>query len=266
MRLLDSLRRPEYTGPNRCWPCTVVNAAILLVVSVLVAIPAPMVGLLVLVVGAVAIGLRGYVIPYTPQFAPRIVAVVPGADRVFPAHAAERNAGGIGDEDADGDAIVAALVDAAVLTGDEELGIDDAVAQAWNDEMRAIADHSTIELADAVAEASPNPVRTKTYERAGKEWIIVTDEDGSIQSETWLSRAVAITDVAAVRTLTDHGIDRQTAANAASPLRLFLTDCPDCGGELIETTTETCCGGPGPGGPVNVLACRDCTQRLATFD
>ncbi|MXR40980.1 hypothetical protein GRX01_06445 [Halobaculum sp. WSA2] len=37
MLSIDTLRRPEYTGGNRCGPCTAVNAAVIVVAAVVVA-------------------------------------------------------------------------------------------------------------------------------------------------------------------------------------------------------------------------------------
>lgn len=67
-----TLRQPEYTGENRCPPCTVVNAVIAAVGSVTVGVVAsPVAGAVALAVGAAAIWLRGYLVPYTPQLTKR---------------------------------------------------------------------------------------------------------------------------------------------------------------------------------------------------
>lgn len=278
MNRFDSIRRPAYTGENRCWPCTVTNVVVLAVLALLAALFNPFLALLVLVGGTAGIVYRGYVVPYTPTFAPRLVAAIPGGERLFDDHDAgpypahdpdpetDRTAGGIGDEDADGEAVLTALVEAGVLVGEEDLRVSADAAEDWWNAMRDVADASLAELAAAVEAESPTSVRTKTYEEGGSAWIIVTDEDESLKSETWLSRPVAISDVAAVRTLTDRGIDRRTAVDAASPLRLFLEECPDCGGAVVETSGDGCCGGFGPSGPTRVLACGECGQRLATIE
>ena len=68
--------RPEHTGENRCWPCTALNA--LLVGTVCIAVGRRRRGLAILgaVLGAAAIYDRGYVVPYTPLFAPRLAAAL----------------------------------------------------------------------------------------------------------------------------------------------------------------------------------------------
>ncbi len=80
-RTIDRLRRPEYTGENRCLPCTVVNAALAalaatgvgsgLVVAGVSAAYAAGVAAGVLGVSAVSIYLRGYLVPGTPALTKR---------------------------------------------------------------------------------------------------------------------------------------------------------------------------------------------------
>lgn len=80
----SSIRRPEHTGENRCWPCTVVNVALVGAgATALALLASPAVGVAGAVVGLAAVWLRGYLVPGTPRFAPRLVAAVPGGERLF---------------------------------------------------------------------------------------------------------------------------------------------------------------------------------------
>ncbi|MFC6962313.1 hypothetical protein [Halocatena marina] len=261
MGFFESVRRPEYTGANRCWPCTVANAGIVVGVGILAAIVTPLLSIFVVAVGVTILALRGYVIPYTPRVAPRLLALL-GLEASFFSHT-ERTVGGIGGDSVDGDTVIAALGEAGVLTGGEELALSPDFAHDWHN---AIDDVDRESLADAVADAAVTPVQARRFDNDGRTWIIVTDEDGSVASERWLSRPIAIADVAAVRTLKETGVDTRIAVAAAASLRLFLDECPDCGGRVVETTGDGCCGGFGPSGPDHVLACEDCDQRLATLD
>ena len=124
--MLDSLRsrlsRPEYTGENRCWPCTVVNAVVVLAVSVLVGVVALPLGALVLGVGAVLILLRGYVVPYTPTFAPKLVAALPLPDGVFGKEETDiPETESLTATELDGEAVLGALAEAGVIEADGEL-------------------------------------------------------------------------------------------------------------------------------------------------
>lgn len=70
--LLDSLRRPEYTGDNRCLPCTAVNVVVGILAGAAVAVVTGVeLGAAVLLVALLAIYLRGYLVPYTPTLTKR---------------------------------------------------------------------------------------------------------------------------------------------------------------------------------------------------
>lgn len=77
--LLDRIREPAYTGSRRCWPCTVLNSSLLSVGVLFVGVVVSWLAATVLaVVGALVIWLRGYLIPYTPAFAPRLATALLG--------------------------------------------------------------------------------------------------------------------------------------------------------------------------------------------
>lgn len=69
--LLDRLERPEYTGPNRCLPCTIVNLAIAATVGALVARRSRLAGVLVTAASLALVYLRGYLVPGTPTLTKR---------------------------------------------------------------------------------------------------------------------------------------------------------------------------------------------------
>jgi len=78
------LRRPEYTGSDRCWPCTVVNVVLVAAGAAAAALAGwPGVGAGLGIAGLALVWLRGYVVPGTPRFAPRLVAPIPGSDALF---------------------------------------------------------------------------------------------------------------------------------------------------------------------------------------
>lgn len=74
--LLDRFRQPEYTGENRCVPCTVLNVAVAAGLSIAVAVGirygvgetvSVTAGTATFLLSAVAIYLRGYLVPGTPR-------------------------------------------------------------------------------------------------------------------------------------------------------------------------------------------------------
>ncbi|WP_394738934.1 hypothetical protein [Natronococcus roseus] len=69
--IVDRLRQPEYTGENRCTPCTVLNLAITGAIGAAVARRSRIAGAAVVGASAAAIYLRGYLVPGTPELTKR---------------------------------------------------------------------------------------------------------------------------------------------------------------------------------------------------
>lgn len=76
--ILDRYRQPQYTGENRCIPCTGVNIAIAAVLAVIIGLAtltygaditgAALAGIGVFLIAIGVIYLRGYLLPGTPWF------------------------------------------------------------------------------------------------------------------------------------------------------------------------------------------------------
>ena len=257
-QLIESLRDPGYTGDRRCWPCTIVNAAVVGLAALLVGRRwRRLAGLLVLGVGGLLIALRGYVVPYTPQFAPRLVDRLPadlGFDHAPPSEPSDSLVA-----TDDPDQLVGMLIQAGVLTGDEMLHLEAEFAETWEREMDALRGETDAEVAAAAAEAVPFDAESAV---SGERLLVAGRRDA------WLSRPVAIAEAAGIEALVEEGLDRETAASAVDPLRMFLPVCPDCGGEVAESTVENCCGGTKgvyDRPDREVLACRDCESILYEF-
>ena len=69
--LAETLRQPEYTGENRCPPCTVVNLFLAAVVGAVLSKRSKPVGIGTVVVSVGLIYLRGYLVPGTPELTKR---------------------------------------------------------------------------------------------------------------------------------------------------------------------------------------------------
>jgi hypothetical protein len=276
MRQLDTLaervHRPEYTGENRCWPCTALNLAILAVLGGVLFVVDRLLALAVVVVGTLLVSLRGYLLPGTPWIAPRVVDSLP----VDVGHGTPDAGGSLGDsarERADGDGsgdagtdhtpeqLLAALVDAGVLVADgEDLSLAESFCDAWVDRMAALRALSNEALSVRAADAAAGEVEGQAH----NDRILIAGE-----RDVWLRPAVAVAETAAAETLADWGVDPSLGGPAAHPLRMFLPSCPACGGDVHETTIQNCCGGPGSiqGNPEQpVLACEDCETVLFEFD
>jgi len=253
--LLDRLRRPEYTGQNRCRPCTVLNLVIIAAVGVVVAVWNAFAAVLVVGVGLALLALRGYVVPGTPRFAPRIAERLPFD---FGHTGPPRETETLSDTDAgtdgpDSEAVLESLVEAGVIEGDgEQLFLNDAFREAWTDRMATLRTADDSELLARVEAAAPADFEVQLHDD------LVLLAGGR---DVWVRRAVAIAETAAVETLEDWELPEAIRVHAAQPLRNFLETCPVCGGPVRESTRKNCCGGPGsvyenPEQPV--LACADC--------
>lgn len=69
--VLEEFGRPEYTGENRCVPCTVVNLVIAAAVAVVLGRRNRALGLFAFGASVVVIALRGYLVPGTPTLTKR---------------------------------------------------------------------------------------------------------------------------------------------------------------------------------------------------
>lgn len=259
--LLETLREPAYTGENRCWPCTALNGALVTGVGggVYYFLSRP-VGALLFVCGFVVLFVRGYVVPGTPTYAPRLLALLPIAVEHGGADDSGVGSGSLG-EDVEPEELLETLVDAGVVVvEDEELWLEESFRTAWIERMGDLRTRSNAELAESVTKVTPPEVEARHH---GDRILL----DG--ERDHWISPTVAIAEIAAAETLASWDVPPHIRASAAEPLRTFLDVCPGCGGKVTETTLGTCCGGPGSiyGNPErSVLACEGCETVVFEFD
>jgi hypothetical protein len=280
---LDALRRPAYTGRERCLPCTLLNLGVIAAcVAALSHKNRRPLAVALAAIGTGAVWLRGYVLPYTPRFAPSIVAALPIPEEVFHAgntgstgstdsvgsareapddpgslaaveatsrtgHKTRADDGGVEATGTDGDTVLASLVDAGVLVAENgALSIDSDARDRWEGEIDSLNSLTSAELAAELRERTPTVTETRVVDgdRPAERGRWIALGDGSeIASEAWLSRPIAISEAAAIGALDAFDLPLKTRLAAARPLRMFLETCPDCGGPVEETTTATCCGG-----------------------
>lgn len=268
--VLDAVRQPEYVGENRCVPCTIVNSVIAVAIAALAWwFVAPVAGIVVLVVSAVAIGLRGYLVPGTPALTKRYLP-----DRVLAvfdkAPATASDATGVDTEAPVEVDIESVLVTAGILTpcdDVDDLCVGDAFRAEWRDAMDAVRDEDATPR--AVADLLDVDETGLQLQDRGEAAFVAT-YDG-VRVGQWESRAALIADAAAadlVAARDDDWDDRPVAARGEllGGLRLFLEECPDCGGDVSfgRETVESCCRSR----EVVAVSCTDCGARLfeADFD
>ncbi|QFU81196.1 hypothetical protein [Natronorubrum aibiense] len=273
--LREWIRRREYTGENRCWPCTITN-------GVLVAIAVGGLSLLgrrtaakaVAVAGTVAIALRGYVVPYTPRFAPALVAALPidpfDHSRPVAATGSLSDSSGASTDAGDaaeptGEAVLTALLEAGVIVPEgDEIRLADDARDDWRHEMRSLreAEMATLaRIADDQTDASIDARASRSWGRS----VLVLERDGGVP--VTLRRGVAVAELAAARALESHVESAPIRRAAGRPLRSLLEACPLCGDELT-ITQSSCCGETTPIGqtPSEKLVCPACNERFFTFD
>ena len=254
---LTRIRRPEYTGDNRCLPCTVVNlglAAGLTGVAALVSLPAAA----AVAVGSLAsIYLRGYLVPGTPELTARYLP-----DRVLAWFEKADPSGPTADADFD---VVAFLDRAGVVVDD---GDDAALAPGFQRRVEAAALDLDTDAAMTAATADLLGVDGDrvAFVDGGPSWRVSVD--GSIRGQ-WESRAAFVADLAAHRTLsawTDEWASVPGAARGRtlSAVRACLETCPVCAGHIRLGTesVRSCCREY----EVVAATCTDCDARLFETD
>lgn len=262
------LRLDEFTGEDRCWPCTVLNGCILLLLGIsvggFVSLP---VGVCIILVGTSIIWLRGYLIPFTPRLVPRLLAVLPTDrfERPFLEHVDRTTTpsnSGASEPSVD---ITETLVNAAILTVDgETLSIDPRFFEAWWGQMREIGRVPDGTLTTMLRDEIPWVTDVSVVRDDGR-WFVLSDGSETIENEVWLPTTVATADVAAVRTLAAQTeIPAELRTLAAPPLRQFLDRCPRCESTLTQQS-RTCCGSPqrvAEGIDLD-LVCPECDETVA---
>jgi len=267
VRAIDRLRRPEYTGENRCLPCTILNAAIAAVAAGTVGLAAGgrlgalaggLLGGGLLVVFAAAIYLRGYLVPGTPRLTE---AYLP--DRVLRWFGKAPPAGGGADRGGIDVERVLALADAVTESErEDDLRLTEAFHAAWRDRIADLRERESIsEDLAAVLDVDPDRLLLKEFEGIFVAYVDARDN----RVGEWESRAACLADVAAANELRTRydgwtHLDAEERGAVLNSLRIFLQRCPACDEPVTvdEEVVASCCRS------VDVLAgsCRGCGARV----
>ena len=251
--VLTALRCPEYTGENRCLPCTAVNLVLAAALAAVVAFVSVPLGAAVATVSLAAIYLHGYLVPGTPELTKRylperVLAWFGKADA--PAAPADVTFDAV--DFLDRNAVVVDIGDDVGLASAFARGLDDAALGLDTDAAMTAA------AADLLA-VDPDRV---SFASGGGSWRVLVD--GSILGR-WESRAAFVADLAAHRTLSTWTDEWASVPGAArgrtlSAVRACLDSCPTCGGtiRLGTETVSSCCREY----EVVAATCADCDARL----
>lgn len=257
MVLIPQIRQSEYTGENRCIPCTGVNVMIAAIGSSLIAaFRNRRFGSAVFGFSLGVIYLRGYLLPGTPELTKRYLP-----DRVLrwfdkePMATPTESATNIDPEQV--------LYDAGVVTPCREgtdLCLTDEFQIDWYDRMRTIRGREPGEeqLID-VLDIHSDRVSFAKYGNA-----LTARNNGNIIGQ-WNSPAAVVADVAAANALARRlpqweKLDPAETAHVLRSLRVFIETCPQCGGpvRIDEEVVDSCCRSY----DVVRSSCRSCESPL----
>lgn len=254
--LVGRLRRPEYTGDNRCLPCTVVNLVLAGLGTAILAVATSSGAALFLVVSLLLIYFRGYLVPGTPTLTKRYLP-----DRVlalFDHHSSPAAEDTESDIDLEG---ILRRADAITMApDDEDVQITSDFHRDWYRRMATLRDRDPDwEALAPVLGADVDDVEFEEYGDA-----LVLRRNGRHAGQ-WESRAAFVADVAGGKLLAERSPewDELTVAERGAVLgglRLFLDRCPTCGGPatMATDTVESCCRSI----EVVAISCEGCGARL----
>jgi hypothetical protein len=249
---LDRFRQPEYTGENRCMPCTATNTVIAVVLSVGVGVLFPPAGIALFAVSLAAIWLRGYLVPGTPELTKRYFpdwlldlfgkAPEPGPE--------------IAETDLNPEETLLEL--GAIEPHEEDLRATPEFAERWDAEIETVRADTETHVADLLG------LDGESVSLEERENAYVIEED-DMEVARWPSRAALLADLAAIPVLQERAGDWEELGRAEqgqllAGLRVFLDSCPDCDGRLSfgQETVESCCRTA----EVITYDCDDCGARV----
>ncbi|MCL9818435.1 hypothetical protein [Natronocalculus amylovorans] len=263
----ERIHQPEYTGENRCLPCTAVNIMIAGALTVAVAIISPLAAVPVVAGSLAAIYVRGYLVPGTPELTKRYLPTA--VLELF----------GKAPEDTETWETIERMEYAKEnAINPEEFLIEVGAVEPCMDGMDICLTESFAgNLAD----------RFETYRSTGVSneslaaLFDVSEDDLTIEDRSY--PAVTVNrrvqkwpgDAALIADVSTHELLSETTAqwgdvplsqrlNILKSLRSFHELCPACGGEISigSTTAESCCHTY----EIVAVECGDCTERLLELD
>jgi len=255
--MIGRLRQPEYTGENRCIPCTVLNTMIAFGLTLGVWVVSAELAVVAFVLSASVIYFRGYLVPGTPELTQRYLP-----DRVLRLFHDDRPSTTPSPSSQD---LGAVLDETGVITECEDAAdvcLDDDFRIAWQEHVESIRADGSVRnrLFDYLA-VDRSEV---TFEELGANFEARLDGDSLGQ---WESEAALLADASAMAALND-GYDRWPALDdsqrfdVAKALRVFLDRCPDCDSPVTVSReqVEFCCEDDEE--TYAKIVCEDCEVRL----
>ncbi|RJT07609.1 hypothetical protein D3261_03040 [Halococcus sp. IIIV-5B] len=259
-RVRDVLKRPEYTGENRCIPCSAVNVAIGGGASLLISKQtSKSVGGSLFLISLGSIYLRGYLVPGTPALTKRYLPepVLELFDKKLDQRTLKNESTELDPEQM---LLTAGVIEPCDRTADFCLSSE--FQSKLENNMRRMRDQSIEEESiDNILGVTSTNERIK-IKQEGDAFIAYS---GSKIIGQWSSTAAVLADMSGAdelhrRIAVWSTLSPSERARVLMSIRLFLDRCPACDGviELQEEIVESCCRS------FDVVAstCNDCNARL----
>lgn len=239
--MFGSLKQPEYTGENRCVPCTAVNVLVAAVVSGLVGLVSFPLMLVSFPLFLGVIYVRGYLVPGTPTLTRRYFPerVLRWFDKdPAPTYAIPLD----GEDDLDPESVLLGADALEPCPDVDDLCLTPGFREDWYREF-AGTDETTAER--TVAEMLGVSESRLTIRREARSYVAFVDGE---KVGTWLSHEALVSDVAAQHVLRERIADWDDApvdecSGIIRALRVYLDRCPSCEGpvELSKESRKSCC-------------------------
>lgn len=256
--VVEHIRQPEYTGENRCTPCTMVNVTIAAIISVPAAIMSPILGISIFALSVGAVYFRGYLVPGTPTLTKRYLPehVLRWFDKGPTTPMNDKTV------EIDPERI---LLDADVVEPRQngtDLCLTPGFRNAWRERIHTVRENDLSKKSLTSALDIPPGDDQITVDQHSDAFVAHTDNTVISQ---WSSRATVVADVATATELAERSTDwtEFTPAETARILmsfRIFIEQCPECDGpvQVEQEVVESCCRSY----DVVASACQDCGARL----
>ena len=233
---VQKFKQPDYTGENRCLPCTILNTTIAAVMAGAVALVSLSVAAALFALSLVVIFFRGYLVPGTPTLVQYLPAWV--HEQIGPGHELD----GVG-ADVDVETTLKTADIVIDCTDVDDLCLTESYRDAWHARMAELTDESTQRerLADSLSVSADEIA----FEQSETGWHVKIE---GVKAGRWQSEAAFVADLASEELLASR--IRQWDALAADDrtqllvsLRSFIEECPTCGGDVVpdEEVRKSCC-------------------------
>ncbi len=261
--MLEQFKQEEYTGSNRCLPCTVVNSVIALVVGAVIGRFSRRAGAVAVVVSGVIIYLRGYLVPgtptltkeYMPEWALRLFGKEPPTTGGIEVDRGEETEFELDVEQFlhDVDAIE------PCPDADDDCLVDE-FGSLWHSEIESLQGREDLK-----------PVVSDRFGLNESEFEVEPHDDARLlivdgeHVAKWPSEAALIADVAGAGIIAERStrwadLGTVQRGQVLRGLRIFLETCPTSDGSVSmgEETVESCCSTQ----EVVAVTCSDSGARL----